>query len=69
MRHTIRLSVGLFAAVVITVGFLPGASAAPPSRTAPAKPLPWDVSGLPAGADRRADMHLPTDTRESAHVR
>jgi hypothetical protein len=31
------------------VGFIPGASAAEPGRTAPTKPLPWDnVSRLPS---------------------
>jgi hypothetical protein len=50
MRTVARLSAGLLAAVVLTVGFVPGASAAEPGRTAPTKPLPWDVSQLPTAA-------------------
>jgi hypothetical protein len=42
MRTVARLSAGLLAAAALTVGFIPGASAAEPGRTAPTKPLPWD---------------------------
>jgi hypothetical protein len=44
--------VGLLAAVALTVGFMPGASAAEPDRTAPTKPPAWDISQLPTGAGK-----------------
>lgn len=50
MRTVTRLSAGLLAAVALTVGFIPGASAAEPGRTAPTKPLPWEASHVPTGA-------------------
>jgi hypothetical protein len=50
MRSVARLSAGLLAAVALSVGFTPGASAAEPGRTAPTKPLPWEASQLPTGA-------------------
>ncbi|MFD3373801.1 MULTISPECIES: hypothetical protein [unclassified Streptomyces] len=50
MRAVARLSAGLLAAVALTVGFVSGAGAAEPGRTAPAKPLPWEASHLPTGA-------------------
>ncbi|MFI6338824.1 hypothetical protein [Streptomyces sp. NPDC050535] len=49
MRTVARLSAGLLTVVALAVGFVPGASAAEPGRTAPTKPLPWDVSQLPTG--------------------
>ncbi|MFD3606065.1 hypothetical protein, partial [Streptomyces sp. NPDC058656] len=50
MRAVARLSAGLPAAVVLTIGFVSGACAAEPGRTAPAKPLPWEASQFPTGA-------------------
>jgi hypothetical protein len=50
MRTVTRLFAGLLAAVALTMGFVSGASAAEPGRTAPTKPLPWEASHLPAEA-------------------
>ncbi|MEI5519624.1 hypothetical protein WB401_07280 [Streptomyces brasiliscabiei] len=51
MRAVARLSAGLLAAVALTLGFAPVASAAGPGRTAPTEPQPWEASRLPAGAE------------------
>lgn len=40
----------MLAAAALTIGFVSGASAAEPGRTAPTKPLPWEASQLPTGA-------------------
>lgn len=50
MRTVARLFAGLLAAAALTMGFISGASAAEPGRTAPAKPLPWEASQFPTGA-------------------
>ncbi|WP_405953452.1 hypothetical protein [Streptomyces phaeochromogenes] len=44
------MSAGLLAAVAPTMGFVSGAAAAEPGRTASTKPLPWEASQLPTGA-------------------
>ncbi|WP_405573674.1 hypothetical protein OG418_49525 [Streptomyces phaeochromogenes] len=50
MRTVARLSASMLAAAALTIGFVSGASAAEPGRTAPTKPLPWEASQLPTGA-------------------
>ncbi|GHB92331.1 MULTISPECIES: hypothetical protein [Streptomyces] len=50
MRTVARLSAGLLAVVALTMGFVSGAAAAEPGRTAPTKPLPWEASQLPTAA-------------------
>lgn len=50
MRTVARLSAGLLAVAALTMGFVSGAAAAEPGRTAPTKPLPWEASQLPTAA-------------------